>query len=348
MHDKLIAELEVEGYESATKRRRTELSNEGAQQRRQVEKVFFQTRRKSEELPQLDRQRRLIDHQFDKRVGALGLPLDNEQTALAFFHAAYDSLFGDNVTPPTDPDERDDWEAEQLKLRRQIDRLSPSPNRISAVGEEWLEHVQHSPDSLRKQKAHLKRFCDIIGDLPVEQIEPEHIVTLRKQIAVTGVAPPTVQKILDTIHALLNFAKKQKRLIRVNPAADIKAGRDTRPSTDKGRVPFSPSELRQILELAKSSWTETTRDQDIFMMLRVLIYTGARPEEIAQLRPCDVASGVITIDDSDGKFIKNTKSIREVPIHEAIGDFADYPKPGHRLVFTSFELNQRPHERGIE
>ena len=61
------------------------------------------------------------------------------------------------------------------------------------------------------------------------------------------------------------------------------------------------------------------------MMLRVLIYTGARPEEIAQLRPCDVASGVITIDDSDGKLIKNTKSIREVPVHEAIGDFADIP-----------------------
>ena len=237
MHDKLIAELEVKDMKAQRRGGATELSNEGAQQRRQVEKVFFQTRRKSEELPQLDRQRRLIDHQFDKRVGALGLPLDNEQTALAFFHAAYDSLFGDNVTPPTDPDERDDWEAEQLKLRRQIDRLSPSPNRISAVGEEWLEHVQHSPDSLRKQKAHLKRFCDIIGDLPVEQIEPEHIVTLRKQIAVTGVAPPTVQKILDTIHALLNFAKKQKRLIRVNPAADIKAGRDTRPSTDKGVSP---------------------------------------------------------------------------------------------------------------
>ena len=73
------------------------------------------------------------------------------------------------------------------------------------------------------------------------------------------------------------------------------------------------------------------------MMLRVLIYTGARPEEIAQLRPCDVRDGVIHINDEDGKLIKNTASIRKVPIHSAIADFENFARCGDALVFKSFE-----------
>jgi len=43
------------------------------------------------------------------------------------------------------------------------------------------------------------------------------------------------------------------------------------------------------------------------------IYTGARPLEIVQLRPCDVENGVILINDHGGKLIKNEASIRDVP-----------------------------------
>ena len=126
----------------------------------------------------------------------------------------------------------------------------------------------------------------------------------------------------------------------VNPAEDVRAPRDTRSSDKKGRRPFSSQELKSVLEKAQTTWSKPGRDTDLLMMLRVLIYTGARPLEIAQLRPCDVENGVISINDHDGKLIKNEASIRDVPIHPAIADFELFAKSGGQLAFKSFETIQ--------
>ena len=151
------------------------------------------------------------------------------------------------------------------------------------------------------------------------------------------IATPTTQKYLDTLNALFRWAKRERQLLQLNPAEDFRPPRDTRPSDKKGRRPFRPEELRAILVEAKRLWSKSDRERDLLMMLRVLIYTGARPEEIAQLRPCDVRDGVIHINDEDGKLIKNAASIRNVPIHSAIADFEDFARSGHELVFKSFE-----------
>jgi integrase len=98
--------------------------------------------------------------------------------------------------------------------------------------------------------------------------------------------------------------------------------------------------LKSILEKAQTTWSKSGRDIDLLMMLRVLIYTGARPLEIAQLRPCDVENGVISINDHDGKEIKNKASIRDIPIHPEIADFEEFAKSGGQLVFKTYETIQ--------
>jgi integrase len=176
-----------------------------------------------------------------------------------------------------------------------------------------------------------------VGDLPIEQITREHIEAFRDGLIKTGISATTVQKYLDVLKALFRWAKRERRLIKINPAEDVSAPRDTRSSDKKGRRPFNTQELKGVLMAAQSAWSKRGRDRDLLMMLRVLLYTGARPMEIAQLRPCDVQDGVISINDHNGKQIKNEASVRDIPIHPAIADFEKFAKSGGKLVFKSFE-----------
>jgi integrase len=208
---------------------------------------------------------------------------------------------------------------------------------LSAIAEDWHRFAGHSRETRRKYTANLERFKQVSGDLPINQITRDHIIRFRDAVVDSGVAAPTVRKYLNTLNALFRWAKRERQLIKDNPAEDVRPPRDTRPSDKMGRWPFSPEELRNILAQAETLWSKEGRDRDLLMMLRVLIYTGARPEEIAQLRPSDVKDGVIYINDEDGKMIKNKASIRKLPIHPAIEDFESFAKSGDKLVFKSLE-----------
>jgi integrase len=185
-------------------------------------------------------------------------------------------------------------------------------------------------------------------DLPIDKISRDDVIRFRDDIVRSGAATPTTQKYLDTLNALFRWAKRERQLLQVNPAEDIRPPRDTRPSDKKGRRPFSPNELRTILAEAKKQWSKSDRERDLLMMLRVLIYTGARPEEIAQLRPCDVRDGVIHINDEDGKLIKNAASIRNVPIHSAIADFEEFARSGQAVGLQKLRGDHRSKSRSPE
>ncbi|MAS43224.1 MAG: hypothetical protein CML46_19955 [Rhodobacteraceae bacterium] len=159
----------------------------------------------------------------------------------------------------------------------------------------------------------LRRFCDVHGDMEIEQIARSHVLAFRDALRKLPSRPPrfviarpvdeqikwaekndhcrlsdtTVAKQVTALSVVLDFAFRETDLIVhrtqwENPCAGIKSRRDGRhPSS---RKPFSNEQVKEIFEhharLPK-------RASDYWVPL-VLYYTGARLTEIAQLLARDV------------------------------------------------------------
>ncbi len=338
-HDQYLAELEIKGPDLVAKERHEEFQRIFDHREKDIYSWFQGTELRDEDEFELYKRLHQLKRKRRAKTKALGIKPDPRAVAETFLKNGYDGEFGKEVTPPSDEEERDEWEAEKLKLERKIARLAPEQQKLLAIAEDWYRFVGHSRQTCRKHQGKFKRFVLVVGDLPINQITREDVERYRDSLVSNDVSATTVRNFLDTLNALFRWAKSE-RLIQVNPAEDVKAPRDTRSSDKRGRGPFNTQELKSILEKAQANWSKPGRDTDLLMMLRVLIYTGARPLEIAQLRPCDVKNGVISINDHEGKQIKNEASIRDVPIHSAIADFELFAKSGGQLVFKSFETIQ--------
>jgi integrase len=171
-------------------------------------------------------------------------------------------------------------------------------------------------------------------------------------------APFTQERYLASFSEILDLAAK-KRLITVNPAADLKPiKRDTVAASAK-RLSFTPEQLKQFFDCkyyrncalhppaythAKPAWR--------FWLPLLCLFMGLRPNEACQINTDDVkctAKGtwyldLVASDDDDApgagkKTLKTASSHRKVPIHPElikIGflNFAKEQKktPGSRLL----------------
>ncbi len=339
-HDELLAELEIKGPDEIAKQRYQEVQQTFDHQEKSIYRWFQSTELTDEDELELYRQLHLLKLNRRAKVKALGVKPDPRVVQKAFLEYGYEGEFGAGVAPPRDRQEYYEWLGEKHKTEAMIADLAPEENKLLAVADDWHRHVGHRRQTWRKHLDKLNRFVSAVGDLPIDQITREQVEMFRDGLIKSGISATTVQKYLDVLKALFRWAKRERRLIKINPAEDVTAPRDTRSSDKKGRRPFSPQELQTILKAAQAAWSKRGRDRDLLMMLRVLMYTGARPMEIAQLRPCDVQDGVISINDHDGKQIKNEASIRDIPIHPEIADFEKFAKSGGKLVFKSFDTIQ--------
>ena len=124
-----------------------------------------------------------------------------------------------------------------------------------------------------------------------------------------SLSPSTVKKTLGALAAVRAWAKDNDYIV-VNPAEKITV--EATDSDESGRVPYSPEDLKVIFG--------TKREGNANHWLPWLaLYTGARLEELGQLRVADVRKedGVpyLAIEPGDGKRVKTKSSRRRVPLH---------------------------------
>ena len=89
--------------------------------------------------------------------------------------------------------------------------------------------------------------------------------------------------------------------------------------------------------------------QDVAWFLRVLLYSGLRPEELAQMTPDDVmeldGAWCLNVHDAGDRKLKNRSSMRKVPVHPALIEagfltFAEGRKGG-KLLFATLKADGR-------
>ncbi len=135
----------------------------------------------------------------------------------------------------------------------------------------------------------------------------------------------------DTLRDMLKVAAR-KKLIRFNPAEDVRPLKRETLAPEEKRLPFSPEQLsgffrggfyRSCVPGAEQPYTEGNKPWRFWLPL-IMLFSGARPGEILQLSIKDVkrtAAGTWFFDlmNVDGtKALKTSTSRRRVPIHSEL------------------------------
>lgn len=213
----------------------------------------------------------------------------------------------------------------------------------------------------------ITRFIELHGDMPVVEITrttcqdfraslaqmPTQGRGIRSLTAPQAIArakteglplasPATVRKQLKALSTILNFASQRLGLIPEDPVsasgllrslAKSAKNAETRTAGEKG---YSYQELMTIFRspLFRGEWSPPRADygKALYWLPLLMVYTGARREELAQLLVGDVCQDVeancwfIDICPGVGKTLKTHSSRRKIPLHPdliALG-FADY------------------------
>jgi integrase len=191
-------------------------------------------------------------------------------------------------------------------------------------------------------RAHITRFRDALATMPASSAPAvrngtmQHAIAWRQKHNSPALTPGSVRNLVMKVSGLLRYAVEEG-FIAANPAI---GGMRARPSESIGgrkdgkRVPFTGEEMALILaKLPEASYEDGQRTSkaeeerrqallaDRRWLVKLAAWTGARVEELGQLRKSDVCEmdGVTGLRfGADGMKVKTRGSRRFVPLHPAI------------------------------
>lgn len=225
----------------------------------------------------------------------------------------------------------------------------------------WKAFKKQAPMTWQKHEQYVREFAGLHGDLHLFEVTKRHVVDYVEHVMTLThkgepLSPTSIAKRLDSVRAMLAFAVSRD-LITHNPATGVKPPQDKRPKTSRSWKSFTASEVVKLVDVSTVLWTERKertaigRGADLMTALQCLIWTGARPEEICQLRREDVDLMRRTIritndedDEARARLTKNAHSIREVPIHPRLLPIIEghLKRHNHALLFPTFAPQVRP------
>ena len=188
---------------------------------------------------------------------------------------------------------------------------------------------RRSPDRYRRS---FRILADVLGaDTDPRTLTQGDIAKFRDHNDEQGLSEALQLKHLDHLRAVFAVAVSEN-VLPINPAAGIKPRKINGRRVDaiEKRKPFTAAQLRMVLDKVADTKWGGRRHADVLWILKLLTYTGARANEVAQLRKEDVRTvdgvPVIVIHDaSEGQSVKNNSSVRSVPLHpEICSAFLDY------------------------
>lgn len=198
------------------------------------------------------------------------------------------------------------------------------------VVDRWARINQPAEKTVDRMKAVVRWFEDYLGRIPVEQITADNIETFKDKLLEKTSAPNARVK-LRNLNTLLRFAVRPARLIKTNPAADITVTVKADPA--RKRTTYEPAALGSVFGspvYLQGERPEAGAAEAAYWLPLLALYTGARLEELGQLRPQDIAEELyldregeeqrawvvrIVEDKADGLELKNAWSQRRVPLH---------------------------------
>jgi integrase len=295
----------------------------------------------------------LVRAQTAEILHGVGVTLDSQSTAyraLAYqilkasvetVHALLARNRGDVVKTPSPPPAGPKPSASRVTLRHLLDN--------------WRVEREPTARSRQEWELSVRRFEQLHGSLSVQEITKAHIVAVRGQMLQAGLSVPTARKNIGALSALLQMAADDE-LVPTNVARGVKP-RGAKVKTE-ARLPYDANDLQRILAgpvHANGERPQGGAGEAAFWLPLLALWTGARLEELGQLRPEDVRhaeGGILYLEITDrgeGTSVKTASSRRRVPIHDELIrlGFLDYVcqcrTAGHDRLFP--ELRRSGHGR---
>lgn len=201
---------------------------------------------------------------------------------------------------------------------------------LGIIIERWYAERKVTAKTRAAAEASVRWFYERVGPVAVEQITRKDMLTFKDKLLSDGTSIPNTKMKLSRISGLLGYALDND-LIQINHAKDIKLV-DLHASKAK-RIVYSAEALATFFGgpvHTKGERPQQGRGEAAYWLPLLALYTGARLEELGQLRPKDVReqayhdgedkpckAWVISIveDEADGLHLKNAGSTRVVPVH---------------------------------
>ena len=227
-------------------------------------------------------------------------------------------------------------------LRRHDDDGADNPP-LTILFERYYAERKLPPKTKSEWELVSRRFLESIGgDLPARAVTQAHVRNFKTALLATTskrtgntMAPATVQKWLNALRSVLSWGKREGYLT-ANPAEGITVS--AKVDREEGRQPYSAEDLQKLFSRDACD-ARKGRPADTWLPF-LAMYTGARLEELGQLRVSDVRVEedvpFLAIEPGDGKRVKTRSSRRRIPIHPELV----------RLGLLTFVMSQR--EAGVE
>jgi len=200
---------------------------------------------------------------------------------------------------------------------------------LAGLVEKWARERKPNPRTIDIADKVVARFYQHCGRFPLSEITRRHAIDFKDKLLAAGQTPTNTDKQLTILRTLLNFAIAND-LTQTNAALGIKVGE--RKNAKAVRLPFDASALQAIF--SSPVYTAGFRPKGCageaaYWIPLLALFTGARLEELAQLRPVDIYEDtyhdtddterrvwVLRItNEGEGQGVKNVGSVRRFPIH---------------------------------
>lgn len=255
----------------------------------------------------------------------------------------------------------------------------PDNPRLLAAAETYIAENKLRNQTARKHRLHARRLSEFHGNVTMKALTPDMVADFCAAYRELPNGRSTPLKLRSApMRELLAFRKKNtdfpaygdgnfnkmldylRALFRHFDRDDLlkscKKVKHVRPFSEKREKPFTPDQLRRIIPLVEE---RHGTDSDFTWWIYVMLYTGARPEEIAQLRRGDIrinrdrTACSVSITDTDERGVKTAESLRTIPAHPTLIErgLVAFVESRKGSLFPSFEpdadgsLSGNPSER---
>jgi integrase len=183
--------------------------------------------------------------------------------------------------------------------------IKPTPNdTIPNVSELVTAYLNENSD--RWCAREYTRIKSSLGFLPTGVITRQIAIELKVSLLKTKTAT-TFNRYLKYFNALYRWVLANNALITENPFEGLKII-EKKKNIAEGRKAYTPAQLKELFKLADSYGKNDRR----YWLIMIGRFTGARMNEICQLKPEDITPEVIHI---RGDILKTDNAKRVIPIH---------------------------------
>ncbi|MFM0178828.1 site-specific integrase [Paraburkholderia aspalathi] len=271
------------------------------------------------------------------------------------FHATAYALRAAGIVPAVPPRTHQHAAAPDIATIRKHQATSGgSTGHLAALVEQWAKERKPDARTVAIANRIILRFYERVGRIPVASITRAHVIDFKNKLLESGQTAVNTDRHLSVLRILLNFAVANLQASS-NVAQGIKVGE--RKNAKATRLPFDVPALNAIFSSPVYAHEERPAGgagEAAYWLPLLALFTGARVEELCQLRPEDVYEETYHAEDDterscwvlrvtnegENQGVKNEYSVRRFPIHAELikRGFIEYaqaqksnPRIFHRL-----------------